>query len=292
MTNIVLFTAVTYVFFGAFLLYLFSLAFRNERAAKAAALGLALGWIMETIGLVMRTYEFSRQMMEKMPEKAGSFVTSLYYYFPVTNLYESLVFFSWTTVVIYLWIDYRYKARGMGAPVALLACASMAYAALSKSSGSEIEPLVPALQSNWVTIHVITCFLAYAFFAVSFGASIYYIFVARRGDQTDQQKERDVLDGIIYKTVVIGFILLAIGIVTGAAWADYAWGSYWSWDAKETWSLITWLVYAAFLHSRFALGWHGRRSAIFSIIGFGVTLFCYLGVNLVLSGLHSYGSPE
>lgn len=289
MTHISLFTVTTFVFFGVFLLFLYSLVFKSESVGRAAWLGTILGWILDTTALVIRTAEFSSEMREHMPEKAGSLITSLYYYFPVTNLYESLVFFGWTTVAIYLWIDYRYKVRGMGAPVALVAAITMAYASLSRNAGSQVEPLIPALQSNWLTIHVLTSFLAYAAFAVSFGAGIYYLVSFRSGARSESL---DVTDNIVYKTVVIGFVLLALGIVTGAAWADFAWGSYWSWDPKETWSLITWLVYAAFLHSRVALGWRGRKSAVFSIIGFGVTIFCYLGVNLVLSGLHSYGSPD
>jgi len=99
-----------------------------------------------------------------------------------------------------------------------------------------------------------------------------------------------VLDDLVYRSIIWGFPFLTAGIITGAAWANYAWGTYWSWDPKETWSLIVWLVYAAFLHARVTRGWHGRRAAILSIAGFAATIFCYLGVNLVLSGLHSYGS--
>ena len=97
------------------------------------------------------------------------------------------------------------------------------------------------------------------------------------------------LDDLVYKSIIWGFPFLTAGIITGAAWANYAWGTYWSWDPKETWSLIVWLVYAAFLHARITRGWHGKRAAILSIVGFLATIMCYLGVNLVLSGLHSYG---
>ena len=99
-----------------------------------------------------------------------------------------------------------------------------------------------------------------------------------------------VLDDLNYRAIMIGFPLLTLGIITGAAWANYAWGTYWSWDPKETWSLIVWFIYAAFLHARFTRGWVGRRAAWLSIIGFAATVFCYLGVNLLLSGLHAYGS--
>jgi cytochrome c-type biogenesis protein CcsB len=174
----------------------------------------------------------------------------------------------------------------------------MAYASLSPNIHDEIEPLIPALQSNWLTYHVMTCFLSYSAFAISFGSSITYLMKLRKASKNNPgQKEADEmlpsmesLDEIIYKTVAIGFLLLSIGIITGAVWANYAWGSYWSWDPKETWSLITWFVYAAFIHARLTRGWRGRRTAILSIFGFAAVLFTFLGVNFLLSGLHSYGS--
>ena len=161
-----------------------------------------------------------------------------------------------------------------------------------------IEPLVPALQSNWLLYHVITCFLGYAAFAVACGISIMYLIKEKQegpagdvqaGGIIAQFPAVRVLDDLNYKAIMIGFPLLTLGIVTGAAWANYAWGTYWSWDPKETWSLIVWFVYAAFLHARITRGWVGRRAAILSIVGFAATIFCYLGVNLFLSGLHSYG---
>jgi cytochrome c-type biogenesis protein CcsB len=171
----------------------------------------------------------------------------------------------------------------------------MAWAQLGLHSG--IEPLVPALQSNWLLYHVITCFLGYAAFAVACGISMMYL-IRDGHDRTDSANVNGVvatfptsriLDDLNYRAIMVGFPLLTLGIVTGAAWANYAWGTYWSWDPKETWSLIVWFVYAAFLHARITRGWVGRRAAWLSIIGFAATIFCYLGVNLFLSGLHSYG---
>jgi cytochrome c-type biogenesis protein CcsB len=183
----------------------------------------------------------------------------------------------------------------MGAFVAPFPFIIMAYAALTSK---EIQPLIPALQSNWLVYHVITCFIGYAAFAVSFGLSILYLSKARAERLVEGKPggfwavipNSSVLDEISYKTVAIGFPLLTIGIVTGAFWANVAWGTYWSWDPKETWSLIVWLIYAAYLHARITRGWRGKRAAVLSIIGFAATIFCYLGVNLVLSGLHSYGA--
>jgi cytochrome c-type biogenesis protein CcsB len=162
---------------------------------------------------------------------------------------------------------------------------------------NEIQPLVPALQSNWLISHVVTCFVGYAAFAVSFAVSILYLFKAKAErissglpvGSRSVLPDSSALDEIGYKTIAIGFPLLTIGIVTGAFWANVAWGTYWSWDPKETWSLIVWLIYAAYLHARITRGWQGKKAAVLSIVGFAATLFCYLGVNLVLSGLHSYG---
>jgi cytochrome c-type biogenesis protein CcsB len=159
----------------------------------------------------------------------------------------------------------------------------------------EIEPLIPALQSNWLTYHVLTCFLSYAAFAVSFGASIAFLLKKRKGEIREEETGETgilpaatLLDEVIYKANAVGFLLLGIGIITGAVWANYAWGSYWSWDPKETWSLITWFIYAIFLHARLTRGWRGTRTAVLSIIGFCGVIFTFLGVNYVLSGLHSY----
>jgi cytochrome c-type biogenesis protein CcsB len=215
---------------------------------------------------------------------------------PLSNLYESVVFFAWTIVLIYGILDLKYKYKVIGAFVMPFALLGMAGAQLLLHK--DIEPLVPALQSNWLLYHVITCFLGYAAFAVACGISIMYLIKIRQEEtQGDSPAggivgtfpSSRVLDDLNYKSIMIGFPLLTLGIVTGAAWANYAWGTYWSWDPKETWSLITWFVYAAFLHARITRGWVGKRAAILSIVGFAATLFCYLGVNLVLSGLHSYG---
>ena len=148
-----------------------------------------------------------------------------------------------------------------------------------------IQPLVPALQSNWLHIHVITCFLAYAAFAVSFIAGLLYL-VKWKG----VIPPRETLDEINYRSIIVGFPMLSAGILTGAVWAHYAWGTYWGWDPKETWSLITWIVYALYLHARLVRGWKGKRIALVSIIGFLSVIFTYFGVNFILSGLHSYAT--
>lgn len=202
---------------------------------------------------------------------------------PFSNLFESLVFFGWTLALIYLIIELRTKLKPIGAFAMPLAFFAMLYALKLDPA---IKPLLPALKSNWLIAHVITCFLGYAGFGVSASLSLMYL-VTGKG-QSPSERRFLVLDDLIYQTVVVGFILLTAGIVTGSIWANSAWGTYWSWDPKETWSLVTWLVYAALLHSRYMRGWQGARVAIFSLVGFICVLFTYFGVNLLLSGLHSY----
>jgi cytochrome c-type biogenesis protein CcsB len=211
---------------------------------------------------------------------------------PVTNLYESLVFFAWSVNLFYLIVERKYRNRTFGAFVMPIAFFTMVFAVYNDSS---IQPLVPALQSYWLHAHVITCFVGYAAFAVSAGVAVMYLLKARQENAKISEgvvgllPACKMLDDLVYRAIIWGFPFLTAGIITGAAWANYAWGTYWSWDPKETWSLIVWLVYAAFLHARVTRGWHGRRAAILSIVGFLATIMCYLGVNLVLSGLHSYG---
>ena len=215
-----------------------------------------------------------------------------YGYVPLSNMYESLIFFSWTIVLIYLILELKYRQKIIGIFVTPFAFLAIALTSIIPGIDAKITPLVPALQSNWLTIHVTTCFFGYAAFAVSFGISILYLIRDRKGEQGKGLSKwlpaTPILDEINYKSIVIGFPMLTLGIVTGAAWANYAWGTYWSWDPKETWSLITWFVYAAFIHARFTRDWRGRKAAVLSIIGFLAVLFTYFGVNYLLSGLHSY----
>ncbi|MCX5880102.1 MAG: c-type cytochrome biogenesis protein CcsB [Deltaproteobacteria bacterium] len=211
---------------------------------------------------------------------------------PLSNLYESLIFFAWTLVFLYLLIEWRTKNRSLGAFATPLAFLAMAYASYSPTISSRIQPLVPALKSNWLIAHVLTCFFGYAAFGLAFGLSLMYLLKKREKSQGSNIfiriiPESSILEDMSYQMVVIGFLLLTLGIITGSVWAHSAWGSYWSWDPKETWSLITWLVYAALLHSRMVRGWRGNKLALLSIIGFSCVLFTYFGVNY-LAGLHSY----
>jgi cytochrome c-type biogenesis protein CcsB len=257
--------------------YLIFAASRNKIIGKISTGLLAVGLLLHSGGLVFRWAE---------THQTG------YGYVPLSNMYESLIFFSWTIVLVYLILELKYRQKIIGVFVTPFAFLAIALTSIIPGIDAKIVPLVPALQSNWLAIHVITCFLGYASFAVSFGISILYLLQDKKA-ATKEEGSRwlpstSILDEINYKSIVIGFPMLTLGIVTGAAWANYAWGSYWSWDPKETWSLITWFVYAAFLHARFTRDWRGRKAAILSIAGFSAVLFTYFGVNYLISGLHSY----
>jgi len=279
MTNSLLFGISIFVYFFAMVFYIAYLAFRAEGIGKVATAALFSGLLIETIAIGFRWYESYQIGIGRAP---------------LTNLYESLVFFAWTIAFVYLIIEKKFKIKTAGAFVTPFPFIIMAYASLNPN---EIQPLMPALQSNWLIAHVVTCFVGYAAFAVSFGISILYLMKVSAENNTYSSKNGMMsyipspvlLDEISYKTIAIGFPLLTLGIITGAIWADVAWGTYWSWDPKETWSLIVWLIYAATLHARITRGWRGKKAAVLSIAGFLATVFCYLGVNLLLSGLHSYG---
>jgi len=284
MTSTQLFNFTTIAYFTSMVLFVVYLATRGKTVALVANLCAWGGLALHLAAIGMRWYE-----SYQIPGGEG--------HIPLSNLYESVVFFSATIVLIYIILDLKYKQRAVGAFVIPFAFLGMVWAQLQLNDA--IEPLVPALQSNWLTYHVITCFLGYAAFAVACGVSIMYLIKHGKEENNADGSPAGgllaafpsikVLDDINYKAIMVGFPLLTLGIITGAAWANYAWGTYWSWDPKETWSLIVWFVYAAFLHARFTRGWVGKKAAWLSIIGFAATIFCYLGVNLVLSGLHSYG---
>jgi len=406
-----LFTFATIAYLVAMVLYISYLAFRIEGVGKAASFITYAGLGLQTVALGMRWVESYQKGIGRVP---------------LSNLYESLVFFTWSTVLIYVIVEWKYKTRAFGAfvmPVAFLALAFINFAGIS----SEISPLVPALKSNWLFYHVLISFLGYAAFGVAFAVSmvfllidmedhgpirdlgiglgalavlavtgyamaaagermklvfwmglgvlilVWFLYLVMRGAKNKPQvylfwsfcvtlaiglmvamgfdivylnlthsiqpgesmkqhlfeasflskslinvlitwgliaglfwfiwskgmalkkllvqyvPSQEILDDVTYRMIAIGWPLLTGGIITGAVWANSAWGTYWSWDPKETWSLITWFVYAIYLHARYVRGWKGTQMAVISAVGFLAVIFTYLGVNLVLSGLHSYG---
>ncbi len=409
MDSSMLFTFATLFYLVAMIMYISFLIFKKEGVGMAASAATYAGFAIQTLALALRWIESYKLGFGRVP---------------LSNLYESLVFFTWSTVLIYLIVEYRYKTRAFGAfilPVAFLALAFINVADIS----TEISPLVPALQSNWLLYHVLLSFIGYAMFAVAFSVSVLYLLVdtedrgpignlyaalgviaavaalgyvlsgmgakvafwmgvgvlllawftylvvagARNRSQvylfwsfcialvggmllfmgldyvlflgrhlpaeetfkkhmfesTFLSSSRVVvvlcwagvlgifslvwsqglklrallrqilpspehLDDLTYRMIAIGWLLFGVGgLAMGAIWANSAWGTYWSWDPKETWSLITWFVYSLYLHARFVRGWKGTQMAVISAVGFMAVIFTYLGVNLVLSGLHSYG---
>jgi cytochrome c-type biogenesis protein CcsB len=273
---------VTFGYFFSALFYLVALIFKKQEVGRLA------GWIIRVVFLI-QTGAIILRWVESYQMGIG--------HAPLSNLYESLIFFAWTIALIYIWIEWKTKSRAIGVFATPFAFLAMAYASFSPNMNTRIQPLLPALQSNWLIAHVLTCFLGYAAFAVSCSLSIMYLIKKTRpGGKIGTQGVGayipgiPVLDELIYQTIIVGFLLLTVGIATGSIWAHSAWGTYWSWDPKETWSLITWLLYAALLHARMMKGWHGTRIAWLSIIGFACVLFTYFGVNFILSGLHSYGA--
>jgi cytochrome c-type biogenesis protein CcsB len=411
MNSSLLFGIATLAYLVAMVLYISYLAFRKKGIGTTATVVTVFGFLVQTAALALRWYESYQMDIGRVP---------------LSNLYESLVFFTWSTVLIYLIVEFKYKTKAFGAfvmPVAFLALAFINVAGVS----SEITPLVPALKSNWLFYHVLISFLGYAAFGVAFAISMIYLlmdmddrgrttnlyvglaaivvlasigyYMASLGERMKTAfwmgvgvlvlawfiylivagarnkpqvflfwsfcvtlavtilvamgidyvylvsfqhlvagesfkkhmfeatflnsspavsiiswliaagvfslvwskglglknllkpyiPAQNLLDDVTYRMIAIGWPLLTAGIITGAVWANSAWGTYWSWDPKETWSLITWFIYAIYLHSRYVRGWKGTQMAVISSVGFLAVIFTYLGVNLVLSGLHSYG---
>ena len=334
------------VLFAAMLAYWSGLAFEKAKALPIiGGIGMAVGNLAMAALLTARWIEGG--------------------YFPLSNLYESLFFIAWGITAVHFAAEKMTESRWVGAVTSPVAMAIAAFAALTLPDAMQVsEPLVPALKSNWLMMHVSVMLLSYAALMVGSLIAIAFLIVTRgqavelKGssvgtggfrDRKYQLKRAaelptvgslkpvgssevepvatigsvnasgggtavleaptksagaqasiptlslqrltlaDTLDNISYRIIGLGFPLLTIGIIAGAVWANEAWGSYWSWDPKETWALITWLVFAAYLHARITKGWQGRRPAILAASGFVVVWICYLGVNILGKGLHSYG---
>ncbi|HWR58306.1 MAG TPA: c-type cytochrome biogenesis protein CcsB [Thermodesulfovibrionales bacterium] len=357
-----LFGITTMAYIIAMIIYIIYLAFKKPQIGLTATTVTIIGFVSHTFGILLRWNEFYEIGRMGILRAA-----------PFTNLYESLIFFLWCLIGGYLIIEFKYKNRSFGAFVTPIAGLALAFIDLTGVS-KEIQPLVPALQSNWLLAHVVMSFIAYSAFALAFSTGLMYLIVS-----TEQQSEAsyifwtvtvgifvvllaamgldfltyklfisnpdiliksfllkasffsqstvvavlswiigigliflcwkygyllkkviasfslspETLDEITYKSIAVGFPIFTLGgLIFGAIWADQAWGVYWSWDPKETWSLISWFAYAFYLHSRLLRGWKGKKIAIVAVVGFVMVIFTYLGVNLLLSGLHSYGSME
>ncbi len=210
---------------------------------------------------------------------------------PVSNLYEVFVLFCLITAMMYLYYEARYQTRQLGALVLLVISAAVGFILwyTFDRGAHEIQPLVPALKSCWMKLHVPANFIGYGSFSLSAMLGVGYLMV-RRGILASRLPSLEVIDDMMYKAIAIGFGFFTIATILGAMWAAEAWGGYWSWDPKETWALIVWLNYAAWLHIRLVKGLRGPMLAWWAVIGLAVTTFAFLGVNMFLSGLHSYGT--
>ena len=230
-------------------------------------------------------------------------------YFPLSNLYESLIFLSWAISAIHLFVEFQTKSRLIGAISTPILFFLSGFSTLTlPTEMQKALPLVPSLQSNWLMMHVTMMMISYATLIIGSLLSLLYLaFLFIRGKNSQVIVESSTgettysnsyysklsllqtVDIWSYRIIGLGFPFLTIGIISGAVWANEAWGSYWSWDPKETWALITWLVFAIYLHSRLLKGWQGKQAAILGSCGFFVIWICYLGVNFLGKGLHSYG---
>lgn len=249
-------------------------------AGTGSAIGSRLCWaavVLGFTGMMVRWYE---------SYLIGADVGHI----PISNLYEVFVLFCLITALFYLYYEERYATRQLGAFVLTVITAAVAFLMWYTVSrdAAEIQPLVPALQSWWMKIHVPANFIGYGTFALAAMVAVAYL-LRERGILADRLPTLEVLDDVMYKAIAVGFAFFTIATILGALWAAEAWGGYWSWDPKETWALIVWLNYAAWLHMRLMKGLRGRTAAWWALVGLLVTTFAFLGVNMFLSGLHSYG---
>lgn len=274
----VFFIAATFTYFGG-------LIFRSSYTEKV---GSAFTWIATTFGMTGLMVRWRETHM--MGADIG--------YIPVSNLYEVFILFAVVTALIYLFYERRYQVRSLGGFVLLVISAAVIFQLwyAFERNAHEIQPLVPALQSYWMKIHVPANFIGYGAFAMAAMIGIAYLLVSWRANKNPDSglvkamPPMTMMDDLMYKSIALGFAFFTVATILGALWAAEAWGGYWSWDPKETWALIVWLNYAAWLHMRMTKGWNGVPMAWWAIVGLFVTLFAFLGVNMFLSGLHSYGS--
>jgi ABC-type transport system involved in cytochrome c biogenesis permease subunit len=256
--------------------------------ATAAFVLLFLSLIVQIFGLLKKEVRLSFYLLPGAAALlfATTVLRSLNMGFiAITNTYESLIFFS--AVIVLLLFLYRVRAKLKTPPAVTFVGTLVAIVLLAVASSpnlpKEVLPPIPALRSHWLVLHVTFSFIGEAFFAFAFSASLYYLAVR------DEEKKREA-DRLIYTSIGIGYPIFTAGaLIFGAIWAQYAWGSYWSWDPKETWALVTWIVYTGYLHTRFVKKMKGKVSAILSTMGFCFTMFTFFGVNYLMRGLHSYG---
>jgi len=264
--------------------YFFNLFGRSDFAGQVAS---GMTWSASAMGLVGLMVRWRESYL----------ISADVGHIPVSNLYEVFILFAIITALIYLFYERRYQTRAMGGFALLIISAAVGFLLwyTFDRQAHEIQPLVPALKSYWMKIHVPANFIGYGAFALAAMLGLAYLLRSRAerlapdGLLATRLPPLLLLDDVMYKAIALGFAFFTIATILGAMWAAEAWGGYWSWDPKETWALIVWLNYAAWLHMRLTKGWRGAPMAWWSVVGLFVTLFAFLGVNMFLSGLHSYG---
>lgn len=253
------------------LIYALALALNRPSLEKPGCYAISAGFVIHFASVVARYFE------------AG--------YTPITNIYESLSFLALCIAGFFIYIRQAYRVGMTGCIIAPLVSLIVI---MSLNFPSDIRPLVPALRSAWLPVHAILSFIGNSIFIVGFFISLVYLVVEKEIKKkrafffSEKFPSLSTLDRINYRCMSLGFPFLTAGIITGSIWAGFAWGSYWRWDPKETWSLITWIVYAILFHNRLALGWRGKRTAYMMILGFILIIFTFLGVNFLLKGNHAY----
>jgi cytochrome c-type biogenesis protein CcsB len=271
-----------FAYFAAFLLYaLHAFFLRQKGVGVAATLMLVLAFGLHTVFLVERAMFYNAQYQ--------GFVL------PATNMFEAISYFAWLVALIYLIVEPLFlKTRAFGVFALMVPVAAMAYTAASQDQAP--RELMPSLKSYWLVFHITAMFISYASFAIAFSFALMYVLRAngiKSLEKIDPKYNLRFLDEASYKMVLFGFPVLTLGIFLGAVWADSAWGRYWGWDPKETWALITWLIYLAYLHFRVQWNWVGYRSALLNLIGFVAVLVTFQGVNLMVkafgtTSVHAY----
>lgn len=273
-----MFYVMIFAYLASTVLYWLMLATKKEWIGHLATGTTIFGLAGNTVAIIIRTIITQRP--------------------PLSNGYEFILTFCWGIVAVYLFAEYRYKLKALGSFVLPIPFLLLIFIVMKMGPEERVAGAIPpALKSQWLTFHVVTAMLSYGAFAISFGLGLMYLLKARSNHESGKSQEKNwiarfpeapVLDELAYKVIGFAFPLLTLCILTGAIWANYAWGTYWSWDPKETWSLITWIIYAGYLHARLMYGWKGKRAAWMEVIGFLAVLFTFFGVNYLLPGLHSY----
>ena len=263
-----LFTIVMISYFSSMIAYFVYIAAKREIIAKVALGVQIFGFVLHTAAIICRGIGAGR--------------------LPLTNQYEFATSFAWGLCLLAIVFILRFRFHVMGAFISPVMFLMIGYAAMQSK---EVRNLMLALRSGWLGFHVSTAIIAYGSFGVSFVLGIIFLLrdkLREHGFLDQHIPDRQKLDLIEYRSVALGMLFLTFTIITGAIWAERAWGSYWSWDPKETWSLITWLIYAVYLHLRIRRGYKGKSAAVFAVVGFVCVLFTYIGVNTLIPGIHSY----